>query len=377
MTCSSIWIDRDEVLADYCKTWMERSFIVLDTEFIRETTYYPIPGLIQIGDEERVFLVDPCVISDWRPFVALLEATSVVKVLHACSEDIEVLLQLTAVVPVPLFDTQLAAAYCGMDYSMGYSRLVKDLLGVELTKGETRSNWLQRPLTPLQRQYAEADVIYLAKVYAELDGRLSVEKLNRLYEDTAELGKGQLMSARLDPDTLYRECRQGWRLSGAQLAILRVLYGWRERQARQRNQARNRLLKESALFLLAKMQPSSLAALAQIPDIHPRTVRQDGEQLLEIIRESARLPADSQPALLPEPLPPSAKPLLQKLKAVARQVAQEEGMAPELMLRKNVLEQLVRSGDSREGYRLPDSLAGWRRELLGPLLMTVLREEGV
>ena len=136
------WIRDDASLAQHCLEWQSLPFVALDTEFMRVDTFYPIAALLQIGDGARAYLIDPLLINDWRPMCALLENPAVIKVVHACSEDLEVLLRLTGSLPAPLFDTQLAAAYLNLGFSMGYSRLVQEVLGIDLPKGETRSDWL-------------------------------------------------------------------------------------------------------------------------------------------------------------------------------------------------------------------------------------------
>ncbi len=148
------WIRDDDSLALHCAQWQSLPFVALDTEFMRVDTFYPIAALLQIGDGKSAWLIDPLLINDWRPLSALLENPAVIKVVHACSEDLEVLLRLTGSLPVPLFDTQLAAAYLNLGFSMGYSRLVQEVLNIDLPKGETRSDWLQRPLSETQISYA-------------------------------------------------------------------------------------------------------------------------------------------------------------------------------------------------------------------------------
>jgi ribonuclease D len=367
------WIRDNASLAQHCSSWRQLPFVVLDTEFMRTETYFPIAGLIQVGDGKRAFLIDPLQISDWSAFSALLEDQSVLKVLHACSEDLEVFLQLTGSLPTPLFDTQLAAAYLNMGYSMGYSRLVLALLNIDLPKDATRSDWLQRPLTELQVQYAAADVIHLAEVYGLLAARLDQRKLAWLLEDGAE----QVLNLRREvvPEELYRDSRLGWKLSRQQLAVLRELYAWRERQALQRNQARNRVIREHSLWPLARTQPDNLGDLAKIEDMHPRTVRQDGETLLHLIKSAGQLPVADWPDPLPEPLPAEATTLLKKLRAIGQAEAERQGMAAELMLRKKHLEEMLRTGYPLGPYRLPESLRGWRRELMGPALLAALAGE--
>ncbi|MBF3228277.1 ribonuclease D, partial [Pseudomonas aeruginosa] len=220
MTAPEIqWIRDDASLAQQCREWRTQPYLALDTEFMRVDTFYPAAGLVQVGDGRQEWLIDPLLIQDWSPFAELLEDERVVKVLHACSEDLEVFLRLTGSLPVPLFDTQLAAAYLGMAHSMGYSKLVKEVLDIDLPKDETRSDWLQRPLTEMQMRYAADDVQHLAQVYLALDARLSEEKRAWLLEDGAELVANLCRES--DPREAYREVKLGWRLRPQQLAVLR------------------------------------------------------------------------------------------------------------------------------------------------------------
>ncbi|UAX00019.1 ribonuclease D [Halopseudomonas nanhaiensis] len=357
-------------LAAWCERWRTLPFIAVDTEFVRTETFFPIAGLIQVGDGEQAYLIDPLAITDWAPMVALLEDPQVIKVLHSCSEDLEVFHQLCGAVPKPLFDTQLAAAYLGMDFSMGYSRLVNALLGIELAKDETRSDWLQRPLSETQLQYAADDAIHLADIYKELAPRIEQAGFTAwLLSDTAE--QSAVVGLQQDPDQAYRSIKQAWRLRPDQLAVLQRLAAWRERESRARNQARNRLLRETTMVPLAQRQPDSLQDLARIEDMHPRSVRQDGQQILELIRQGKAVPQDQWPARLPEPLPADANKMLKALRKVGQAHATRLGIAPEIMLRKKVLEAMVRTGYPGGPYQLPDELVSWRRQLMGEQLLQV------
>lgn len=364
------WVRDDAHLAALCADWRTRPFLALDTEFMRVDTFYPIAGLLQVADGQQVWLLDPLLIGDWQPFATVLEAPSVVKVLHACGEDLEVLQRLTGSLPAPLFDTQLAAAYLNLGFSLGYSKLVEQVLAVELPKGETRSDWLQRPLSELQVRYAAEDVQHLAELYQALLPRLPEDKHAWLMEDGAELVAN--LRRAVDPQTLYQEVKLAWKLDRRQLAVLRALAAWRECEARRRDQPRNRILKEHTLWPLARFQPADLQALSRIEDMHPRVVRQDGEALLALIREAAALPEAQWPEALPAPLPLEAGNLTKKLRARAQREAERLGIAPELALRRKVLEALVKSGFPAGPYHLPDSLRGWRRERFGPLLLETL-----
>lgn len=363
-------ITHNAELAVCCEQWLKLPFVAMDTEFVRTETFFPIAGLIQVGDGRTSSLIDPLAISDWSPLIALLQCPNVVKVFHACSEDLEVFQHLCGALPVPLFDTQIAAAYLGMDFSMSYSRLVSGLLNVDLPKEETRSDWLQRPLSPRQLQYAVDDTQHLAEIYKVLAPRLDQAGLTSwLLEDTAEL----VANARQlpDPDQAWRRIKQAWRLKPSELAVLRVLCAWRERTARQRDVARNRLLRESVLCPLAQRQPSTLSQLSRMEDMHPRTVRQDGETILRLIAEGQQVPEQQWPEPLPEPLPADANRLLKALRKVGQRHAERLGMAAELMLRKKTLEAMVRTGYPCGPYRLPEELTGWRRELMGAELLAL------
>jgi ribonuclease D len=368
------WIRDNASLAQHCANWRSLPFVAVDTEFMRVDTFYPIAGLLQVSEGERAYLIDPLLIDDWAPFAELLQDPAVVKVLHACSEDLEVFLRLTGSLPVALFDTQLAAAYLNLGFSMGYSRLVQAVLNIELPKGETRSDWLRRPLSETQISYAAEDVLHLAEVYTLLQQQLSAEKNAWVLEDGAELVAN--LGREIAPEDAYREAKLAWKLSRAQLAVLRELCAWREREARARNQPRNRIIREHSLWPLARTQPDNLVALARIDDMHPKTVRQDGEFLLRLIKHAAATPPQDWPEALPEPLPLEASSLLKKLRAIGQREGERLNIAPELMLRKKTLEALLKTGYPNGPYRLPDSLRGWRRELMGQALLDCLAGEG-
>ncbi|MBX9404360.1 ribonuclease D [Pseudomonas baetica] len=368
------WIRDNESLAQFCAEWQQLPFVALDTEFMRVDTFYPIAGLLQVGDGKRAYLIDPLTINAWQPLAALLENPAVLKVLHACSEDLEVLLRLTGSMPAPLFDTQLAAAYLNLGFSMGYSRLVQAVLGIELPKGETRSDWLQRPLSETQISYAAEDAVHLAEVFVQLRPKLSDDKFNWVLEDGAELVAN--LRRETDPYEVYREAKLAWKLSRAQLAVLRELCAWREREARARDLPRNRVVREHSLWPLARTQPDSLSALGKIEDMHPRTVRQDGEFLLDLIKRSGSVGPDQWPPAVPEPLPIEAATLIKQLRALGQAEAERLNIAPELMLRKKTLEALLKSGFPEGPYQLPESLRGWRRELMGQKLLDSLATAG-
>lgn len=372
MTIQINWISSDAELAERCKYWNTLAFIALDTEFIRVDTFYPIAGLLQVSDGEYTYLLDPLLIADWQPLAQVLSNQQVVKVLHACSEDLEVFSRLIGALPAPMFDTQMAAGYLNIGFSMGYSRLVQHVLDIELPKGETRSDWLQRPLTELQVLYAAQDTEYLVDVYRALKEQLSEQKYAWVLEDGAFLVAGYAEEA--DPYEFWRGVKLAWKLAPQQLSVLRELSAWREQQARLRDVPRNRIVRESTLWALAHDQPTDMLHLAKLEDMHPRILRNEGATLLSIIKQAKGMPETVWPAALPEPLPVEATKVLKRLRKVGLELGLELDIAPELMLRKKILEALLRTGYPHGPYGLPDSLQGWRSELMGDALLACLED---
>ena len=216
--------------------------------------------------------------------------------------------------------------------------------------------------------------MHLAELFTALRPRLSDDKYAWVLEDGAEL-VAQLRRE-VEPESLYRDVKLAWKLAPQQLAVLRELCAWREREARHRDVPRNRILKEHSLWPMAKSQPSNLSALAKIDEMHPRTIRQDGEFLVQLIKRAASLPAEQWPQVLPEPLPIEAAGILKQLRAIGQAEGERLGIAPELMLRKKTLEALLKSGYPNGPYQLPDSLRGWRRERMGQALLDNLAGAG-
>lgn len=367
------WVTSSQQLQQLCTEWQQLPFVVLDTEFVRVSTYYPQAGLIQLGTATGNYLLDPLQIDHWQPFADLLNNRAVIKVVHACGEDLEVFQLLTGAVPQPLYDTQLAAAYANLGFSWGYARLVEHFLQVEVPKGATRSDWLQRPLTDEQQLYAVQDVSYLARVYPLLDELLSDQVRNWLLEDGAALVAEQ--QREVVPEDLWQGAKLAWTLSPRQAATLRELYAWREQQAQKRNIPRNWVLKEQVLLELAQQQPATLAELEGIEGLSPAQLRHNAKVLLAMIEQAGGLAEEQLPQRLPEPLPLEAGRVLKRLKKVGEQFAAEQQIAPELALKKKILVEALASGWPHGPYRLPDSLRGWRLQYLGGALQQALDAE--
>ena len=364
------WVDRPDILASLCERWHGQGAIAVDTEFMRSDTFYPIAGLIQVGDGQGCYLIDPLAFGDLSDFAAVLTDPAVTKVLHACSEDLEVFQTLLGEVPTPVFDTQLGAAFAGYGYSLGYAALVRDMLGVDIPKGETRSDWLQRPLSVAQCEYAALDVAHLLVVYGKLLQTLKAsDRLAWVREDCAALVSAARQPP--DPEAAYLKVGLAWKLDGPSRAVLQALCHWRELEARARNLPRNRLLKEPQLFEIARRLPAEQHQLQRIEGFPKRTLNDHGDTLLDLVAQARVLPAEAWPDPVPPPLDRRYGALIKTLKAYVRAQAQAHDLPPELLIRKRDYEDIVRAATEGQGPELPPRLTGWRYDIIG---LGLLRE---
>lgn len=357
-----IHVNSDTLLAQMAERWQRAPVLALDTEFVRETTFYPIAGLVQLGDGSAQYLIDPLAISDWAPLRQLFTGPQP-KVLHACGEDLELFQLLLGELPQPLFDTQVGAALAGWGYGLGYGALVQQRLGIAVEKEHTRSNWVARPLSAEQCRYAALDVVYLPPLFDELAEQLSAAGRFDWWRQEGERAL-QLSRGTVAPAQWYRKLGAGWRLQGAQLLFLQSLCAWREVEARARNLPRGWLLKDAECLELARRLPRDEAELARVPDLSPERRRAAAGVILELAAEARASTEASWPPPLAEPLPRELNGQLQRLRNCVNARAVELGMAPELLARKRDLEELLRSGE------LPPTLAdGWRRGVIGDELL--------
>ena len=368
MTESTVYIDEQAELNAACEAWRRSSFIVMDTEFIRRDTFYPIAGLIQVGVQGRVYLIDPLGIDDWNSFKTLLEDPAVVKVLHSCSEDLEVFDRLCSALPSPLLDTQIGAGLAGVGEGLSYQKLVAYYLDIEVDKGETRSDWLQRPLTESQCHYAALDVEYLQRIYPMLRDRLAA--LGRLdwWQEDCERMIAQAKTPVL-PEEYYLRNKSLWKLKGRQRLALKVLCAWREEEARRRDMPRGRIFKDPVCFELARCLPENRGELSRIKDLSPGSIRRYGDTLIGLLDEVREAPESAIPPAGERPLTSAQKADLARLRHCGDQVAEQLAMPAGLLCRRRDLEALVREG------KVPDSMGIWRQSLLAGPLLAALEEK--
>lgn len=365
-----IWIDDNQSLAELCARWSQQAAIAVDTEFMRSDTFYPIAGLLQIGDGKGCYLIDPLAITHLEPLKALLLNDKVTKVLHSCSEDLEMFDKWLGLIPSPLFDTQIAAAFAGLGYGLGYANLVKAVLGIEIPKNETRSDWLARPLSVSQLNYAALDVAHMLVVYGKILQTLkSSERLEWVKQDCVDLV--EKARAPVDFSDAYQKVGFAFKLRSNELAVLKALSMWRESEARLRDIPRNRLIKESCMWEVARRKPTTLSQLSGCGEIPQRTLKNDGETILSLVAAALDGDPSTFPPRVEPPLAQSQGPLMKALKAYVRERAEQMDIPSEILIRKKEYEQIVRSGLKGGTYQLPERLLGWRYPIIGEGLLQI------
>lgn len=280
-----IFIDNAPALTALCDRLQGCGWLAIDTEFERVNTYYPELCLLQLAHDDITAVVDPLAIGDLEALYAMLYDPGILKVFHAARQDLELFFHLKGKLPLPLFDTQIAAELLGYDSQMGYANLVREMTGVDLAKTQTRTNWKRRPLSRSQLLYAADDVIYLGEIYEILADRLAqAGKMDRMEEACAALNRPELYEP--DPDQMWRKIKESRRLNGQPLQVLKQLAAWREITARHENQPRKWVLPDHTLLELVRQMPANREALSQVKGVTEQIAQQHGERLLEITAQS-------------------------------------------------------------------------------------------
>lgn len=358
---SIIFINDDETLANYCTAWLQCRLLAVDTEFMRVDTYYPIAALIQVNDGNANYLIDPLNITNWQPLASVLASDNVIKAFHACSEDLDVFNTLLGVLPKKLFDTQAAAALLGIGASVGYANLVNECLQVELPKGETRSNWLARPLSDAQNLYAALDVDYLFELTELLEQRLADKQRQAwVFEESQAVIDNYIANA--DPSSGFYKSNNTWRLNAQDLIVAKQLFDWREVTARERNIPRTRILKDAQLFEVIQRKPNALAQLKAL-GFHDSAIRKFGKAILNLLEPVENASAVELKASQ-KPLTKAQRERVKGLKETVNSIAEQYGIAPEILARKADYQMVARttSADSQDVDALLTCLQGWRKQ---------------
>jgi ribonuclease D len=353
----------DELTA-LCERLQRAPWIALDTEFMRERTYYAKLCLVQIATPDLIACVDPLALDDLTPLLDLIYDPQVLKVLHSARQDLEVFFDLRGIPPAPVFDTQIAAAYLGYDDQIGYAALVEAVTGIKLDKAHTRANWAARPLSPEQIVYAEDDVRYLRDVYQHLRQRL--EETGRqawLADEFTQLVDPALYQN--DPALAWRRVRHGHQLPPPAQNILQTLSSWRERTAQTHNLPRSWVLRDPVMFDIARRAPKTVEQLSAIRDMDEKTTKKWSTEILAIVSQNNRPPA--QPLWSP-PAPLSAEQtrLCRAMANLLDTIARAHQLSPIALGTRRDLQRLVL------GSTDVPLLHGWRYDIIGRPLLGLL-----
>ena len=358
-------------LADACTHFANHPYVTVDTEFLRETTYWPKLCLIQMAGPDRAVLIDPLSDDlDLAPFFELMADESVIKVFHAGRQDIEIIYHLGRLIPSPMFDSQVAAMVCGFGDSISYDQLVLRLTGHRLDKSHRFTDWSRRPLTDKQLNYALADVTHLRDVYHALKANLEEQNRSEWVQEEMEILKS--------PDTYYTAPVNAWKRMKMRIrkprefAALQKLAEWREAEAQSRDVPRNRILKDEAIFELSIQQPKTADALGALRSISKGYERsKSGVELLQLMQEVADIPNESLPPVPKgKTQPEGSGAAVDLMKVLLKLTSERHGVAAKVIATVDDLEKIASDDEADVA-----ALKGWRRELFGQYALKIKRGE--
>jgi len=348
--------------------------LAIDTEFIRQRTYYPILGLFQLYNGIDTYLIDPLAFDDLTPLWQLLDRHPVI--LHACSEDLDVFMTVANKFPDFFHDSQIAAAFAGLGSSLGFGGMVAHYQDIELDKGASRSNWLLRPLTETQLNYAAADVYHLLPCWEQLKAKLDELGYYEYYlQEVANLR--QRRARKKQPESVYKQFKNASLLNQRQLATLQALGEWRETNATERDMAVNFVVKEAHLVEVARHQPTSLYDLGKL-ELLPIEIKRQGKRILQIVQQTSELNESQLPELLSRISDyPGYKKIVQELKARIAQASEKTQIPAELIGSKKLMNELLSwvwklDDNEKETAEKPLLLSNWRAEVVGNQLLEML-----
>ncbi|BBN83354.1 ribonuclease D [Pseudoalteromonas sp. A25] len=347
--------------------------VALDTEFMRRRTLYPEVALIQVFAAEQLALIDPLLELDFEPLWDVFKNPQILKVLHSPSEDIEVFQKFAGFVPSPMFDTQFALQVLGEGNCVGFANMVKTILGVEIDKSESRTNWLQRPLTQSQLDYAASDVFYLMPCFEHIFKLINERELVDIVISESELIASK--RAFIVPDEqVYLDVKNAWQLKPRDLAVLKELAAWRRAKAHRKNLALSFILKEHNMVEVAKRRPTSLNGLRNVPGIEAMEVNRSGKEILACIEKGKAIVEGQCPKKLLRLIDyPDYKKAAKQLTLQIKQIAQDNDIPADVLASKKQINQLIswswkKTADERASLLKPDLLQPWRYELVKEVL---------
>jgi len=349
-------------LVRFCEAQQGAGFVAVDTEFMRERTYWPILCLVQVAGPTEAAAIDTLAPGiDLTPLLALMADESILKVFHAARQDVEIFVNLSDRVPAPLFDTQVAAMVCGFGDAASYETLVAKLAQASLDKSSRFTDWAHRPLTERQIHYALADVVHLRTVYERLQQRLASNGRAAWFAEEMA-GLADPATYRNDPSEAWRRFRLRGRVDPRFFGVLREVAAWRETAARQRNLPRGRIIRDEAVLEIAAHAPKTIEALARSRSIGKGVAEGKlGGEILDAVRRGlANSKALEPPAPARADTPPGLGPLIELLRVLLKQSCEAHQVAQKLVAASEDLEAIAADDEAA----VP-ALSGWRYEIFG------------
>jgi len=363
----TFYIESADELKVFCTQLQKGRWIGVDTEFMRERTYYPEPCLMQLSGDAGIACVDIVVIKDLAPLKEALMRTDIVKLMHSCSQDLEIFHLLFDEIPPSIFDTQVAAAFIGKGDQLSYAALVEDICQVKLNKAHTRARWCNRPLSAEEIFYAEDDVRYLPAMFEFLSAELANLGRRAWFDDDMK-GISNTTVFAINKDNAWQRMNALRRMSGRQLAVAKALAAWREALAQSRDKPRSWILADKVLIRIANTLPESKDELASIEDVSDGLVKHRGDRLLTIIRQSAEHDEPDQPTGPGRP-DTREKSLKKELVKKLDAEAEKQGLPASLLATRKDLSTMI------QGDRDLAVLNGWRKDVVGKALLDFLENE--
>ncbi|MDH5611020.1 MAG: ribonuclease D [Gammaproteobacteria bacterium] len=357
-----ILIEDKQTLNNFCDKLIHESLLAIDTEFFRETTYFPHLGLIQIASSDHIICVDPLAFDARDELRRLFFNRDITKVFHSCSQDMEVLYQYFNELPAPIFDTQIAAAMLGYQDQIGYANLVAEIYEVELDKSQTRTNWLKRPLSVKQIEYAGEDVLYLLPLYEKFNQALKESERNIWLQEDCEQLCGNVQRFQPDFENCWQRVKGYFKLSNMQLAVCRSIAQWREQLAMSKDLTRRRVMPDELLLKLAATQVN-IQQLKTIDRQIAQFSSDELETLAQAIETGMQTPESEWPVLNRERPSNEEKTLLKHLQKLVQDKADALGIHQSVLCSKKEIERLIHG--SRDGKLLN----GWRFDCIGQQLL--------
>ncbi len=354
-------ITDSDVLAAFCARQASASYIAVDTEFLRDTSYWPKLCLVQVAGPQDAAVIDVLAPDlDIAPLLELMRRDEVIKAFHSARQDLEIFFNLMGDVPAPLFDTQVAAMVCGFGDSIGYDALARRLTGTRIDKGSRFTDWSHRPLTQRQIDYALSDVVHLRPIYEQLVEQLEQSGRAHWLEDE--------MAVLRASETYRLEPRRAWRRLKLRstdrrfLAVVRELAAWRESEAQTRDVPRNRIIKDEQILDIAAHRPQSTEQLARTRGLNQNIAKgRIGQEILDAVKTGLAVREDERPSFTPKAdLPHGLGPLVELLKVLLKMTCERHKVAQKLVASSADLERMAADDDAQ----VP-ALTGWRREVFG------------